>query len=474
MAGNSPGAIRAAILCSAALLAPLLRRTADSITSLSAALLLLLLWNPFSIANAGLQFSFAATIGIYLVGQPLYQYWRRPLPRKWQRILSFPCSVLAVSLGSMLFTLPLTAWYFGHFPLIAPLSNVLTHWSASLSFLGGVLSICSGAIWQPLGLVIAAIINLPLAFFLFCARALAKLPFAALSLQSSYYLAFLLFLYCLILLYAFFWRRGSRRPIYPLCACVFALCLSMLLTSITSWKTPFSLTVLDVGQGQSIALSSGGYRALIDCGGSKQAGSIASDFLSNQGATSLDLLVLTHYHEDHINGVSELMSRIDVHTIAVPDSYDSGRETIEALALQYHSEIWYIDEESHIPFGQGELVLYPPLSLVEDNEAGLSILPTFHQWEALITGDMGEEREGDLLRAYPLPDIELFILGHHGSRYSSGPALLEALSPELSVVSVGHNNYGHPAEETIKRLSDFGITLYRTDQMGHITISVYD
>lgn len=238
VAGSSPGAIRAALLCSATLAAPLFRRTADPITSLFAALFLLLLYNPFSIANAGLQFSFAATFGIYLVGQPLYQYWQRHVPQKWRKFLSLPLSVLAVSLGAMLFTLPLTAWYFGQFSLIAPLSNLLTHWSASFSFLGGVLSICAGAIWQPLGLVISAVIKLPLAFFLFCARTLAKLPFAALSLQSPYYVAFLLFLYILILLYAFFWRKGIRRPIYPLCACVLTLCLSTLLTSMTTWKTP--------------------------------------------------------------------------------------------------------------------------------------------------------------------------------------------------------------------------------------------
>lgn len=168
------------------------------------------------------------------------------------------------------------------------------------------------------------------------------------------------------------------------------------------------------------------------------------------------------------------MSRIHVRTIAIPDNPDPGRDMIEDLALQYQSEVWYIKEETHISFGEGELILYPPLLSVGDKEAGLSVLPTFHQWEALITGDMSGEREDDLLRTYPLPDLELFILGHHGSRYSSSTALLETLSPDISVASVGQNNYGHPAEETLQRLSDCGSTLYRTDQMGHITISVYD
>lgn len=476
MTGNGPGALRAAILCSAALLAPFLRRRPEPVTGLLAALALLLLISPYAIMDIGLQLSFAATLGIHLLGRPVYHRWMHSLSRGRKKILSPILSLLAVSIGANLFTLPLCALYFGQVSLIAPLTNLITNWSICLCFLLGIVSVILGALFPPLGMAVAVAARLPLSFFLWVAQAAAGLPFAALTLDSVYYRAFFAFLYVLLLLYIYWWQRGQRRLLIPVCSLCCALCLCLLLTNWSLRQTSLQLAVLDVGQGQSIALTSGDRRALIDCGGSKSAGDIAASYFAGLGHHTLDLLVLTHYHSDHANGVPELFSRMQIAAIALPDTdhENSLRLEIERLALESGTQIWYIDTQSTLSLGAAQLTIYPPVNPEGQNEAGLSILCVMDDWEALITGDMDTRSEAQLLARYLMPDIELLVAGHHGSRYSSGETLLETVTPDLVAISVGaQNTYGHPAPDTLTRLEEYDLPIWRTDTMGTILISLY-
>lgn len=142
MTGNAPGTVRAAILSGMGLTAAYLNRQTHSLTALSAGLLVLLLANPYSIAAAGLQFSFLATLGIFVFGQRWSRLWAEKLPKRIHRLKGLT-DLAAVSLGAMLFTVPLSALYFGQFSLIAPISNLLTGWSVSFAFLGGT-GLCGG------------------------------------------------------------------------------------------------------------------------------------------------------------------------------------------------------------------------------------------------------------------------------------------------------------------------------------------
>lgn len=90
----------------------------------------------------------------------------------------------------------------------------------------------------------------------------------------------------------------------------------------------------------------------------------------------------------------------------------------------------------------------------------------------LITGDMDAKTEEKLISDDPLLDIEVLIVGHHGSKYSTGEELLDAVKPEIGIVSVGRNSYGHPSEEALRRLVRAGVTVYRTDKQGNIHILV--
>ena len=472
MTGSGPGTVRATILYVLALLAPLLGREYNCFTGLSAALLLLLALNPWAVTSASLQFSFLSTLGLLLFGEKWNTAWLKPLPRKAKRWLRPVFGIVAISLASMLFTVPLSWYYFGRFSLIAPLSNLCTTWAASLSFVGGALSVLLGAVCFPVGHALAALVGLPIRYVFWFAGKASGIGLAALEMDRGYYALWALFVYGLVLLYLLAPKQG-KRPMLPICSGVVTLCLAALLTAKTAQSQGLALTVLDVGQGQSVVVTSQKSRALIDCGGTKRPGDTAATYLQSIGSSNVDLLILTHFHEDHAGGVPQLLDRVKVGAIAAPnvDADSPLRQEIEAKAAEKNIPLHYVTETCTVELGQAQLTLYAPVgSGGESNEQCVSVLCAKDGWEALLTGDMPGEEEVRLANRENLPDIECLIAGHHGSKYSTSEALLQATRPELAVVSVGRNTYGHPAPETLARLEDAGAAIYRTDRHGSITI----
>lgn len=287
-----------------------------------------------------------------------------------------------------------------------------------------------------------------------------------------YFTAWAGFVYLLFALYLLS-RAKEKRPILPVCACVITFCLSALLTASTVRQSDLTLSVLDVGQGQSVAVFSGNSVALIDCGGSGDPGDTAATYLQSFGRNTVELLILTHFHEDHAGGVPTLMERMKVRAIAMPDvDEDSAlRREIETMAEEQGTTLYYITRTSSVTIEGTTFTLYAPAADSGDsNEQCLSVLCTGGDWDALFTGDMPMEEELRLLNRESLPDIELLAAGHHGSKYSTGENFLAALRPEIAVISVGYNTYGHPTPETLARLEAIGAEIYRTDEQGTITI----
>ena len=483
VAGNTPSVTRAAVMVLLLQLAPLCRRDRDGPTSLGLALMLLLIWNPFSAAHVGLQLSFASVAGIELFSERIGLGMMAPLRRRrggppWTRPLRWLCfagiSALATTLGAMVFTVPLVAWHFGYLSVIAPLSNLLVIDTVSLVFLGGLFLGLLGAAVPAAGLL-APPVEWLARYVQRVIDGLGGLSMASVPLNSFYYGAWLVL--CYLLLAGWLAARGPKRPILPVCACVSTFCLSLMLTAADFHTGALTAVVLDVGQGQSVLLRSGSFLALVDCGGDApaDAGDVAADYIQSLGRSRLDLLVISHCHADHANGVPQLLERVEVGAIALPDT-EAGeglREEILSLAEEKGIPIQFVASDTAYLLENGaSITLFPPLGVGTDtNELGLSLLATADGFDVLITGDMSGEVEELLLTHTALPDIELLVAGHHGSATSTTQALLEAVRPELAVISAGANNrYGHPARETLERLAAIGAEIYRTDLQGTVVI----
>ncbi|NLF34407.1 MAG: DNA internalization-related competence protein ComEC/Rec2 [Clostridiales bacterium] len=477
VAGNTPSVVRAGVMQLLLLAAPLANRESDSLTSLSAVLALLLLQNPFAARHIGLQLSFASVAGIFLFARPLYLTLSAPLPQKkalWLTPVRFLLRVLATSLAAILFTIPLVAFHFQMVSLISPLSNLLTLWAVSAAFGGGLLAGLAGLVVMPLARGLALVISPMVRYLNWVIPLLSGVPLAAVTMESFYYRAWLVFLYA-VLAISLLWRGEKARPLLPAALCVLTFCGAVLFTNLTFRSGDLTVAVLDVGQGQSVVLRSGDRVAMVDCGGSdgSTAGNTAADYLTDLGRGTLDVLVLTHYHSDHAGGVPQLMERIRVSAIVMPDVDPSStlRQWIAELAKEQGVPVLFLTEDTVFPLGDSDLTVYAPLGDGGVNEEGLSILCSAGDFDVLLTGDMPSPVEAKLVRHGNLPDIELLVVGHHGSKYSTSEDFLDAVTPELAVISVGYNSYGHPTDEVLTRLAQRHIELYRTDWMGTVTVT---
>ena len=486
MAGCTPSIVRAAVMILLLQIAPVLGRERDSATALGTALLLLLLWNPFSAANVGLQLSFAAVAGILLCTGRIQAGLTACLPFAgaergspgWfiRRALYILAGTLSATVGAGVFTTPLTALYFNSVPLISLLSNLLTLWAVGGLFGGSLLLGLLGMTPLPLAVPLAKLLSLLGGYLNWMIGALAQPAFSAVTLDTFYYRAWLVFVYLLVLFTLL--QRGKRRWIFPACAGVFTLCLTMLFNSLSFWQGAGAVTALDVGQGQSVLVRSGGFTALVDCGGDgpENAGDIAAGYLGDRGVRRLDLLVLTHFHEDHANGVVQLLRRMEVDRLAIPDvdGENPVRQEILALAEERGTEILYVRTDTALTFADGRTIrLFAPLGSGETNEEGLAFLSSQGEFDVLITGDMGADVERLLLEHTAFPEVEVLAAGHHGSKYSTSQALLDQIQPDYVLISVGADNrYGHPAQGTLERIAASGAQIYRTDLSGNVTVSL--
>ena len=489
MVGATPSVVRAAIMQILLLLAPAFNRENDRVTSISFALACILAANPYAVANVGLQLSFGSVVGIQIVGLPLNQWLMRKgnvmcdtgkvgwIVSIRKKLVRFVCSTFSVSIGAMLFTAPLTAWQFGTVSLLSPLSNLIALPLVEISFVLGLVGSVIALLVPPLGMLI----GLPAVW---CVRLLQTVvpaladtvPYATVRIAGPFLVAWLLLAYSLLMLNLLWRGRGKRRPLLSAAAAAVSFAAVIGLNGAAFQSGDMTVSAIDVGQGQSVLIRMGEQWTLVDCGGNEQenAGDLAADYLESLGRHRLDYLVLTHYHEDHANGIPQLLDRISVETIFLPDVEPEAplRKEIIQIAETKQVEICFVQTDTQLELvGGGTLKIYPPLGQEEDiNELGLSVLASAGDFDTLVTGDMGSEVEQLLLQHTVLPDIELMVVGHHGSRYSTSEELLEATRPEQAIISVGRNSYGHPTQEVLDRLEQAGAEVYRTDLQGTVTV----
>lgn len=480
MVGMSPSVVRACIMQIFLLIAPLFRRGSDPLTSLAAALLVILLCNPFAAASVSLQLSFSATLGMVLLSPRLYKLltgWYKGKCRPLRTALCFVAANLSATLSAVVFTAPLTAWYFRIFVLVAPLSSLLAVPAAGWSFMAAFVTALLGFVWLPLVRLLGWISWALVRYILWIANGMMSWRYHAVYFTNPYLIYWLLFLYAAFIGCAAT-PDGKRK--YLLASALSALTLTAAIWVNRQDYQYGVLTALtlDVGQGESVILTSGGETALVDCGSSnsyKDPGGLAADTLHSMGVRELSAVVVTHYHADHTNGMYEVLRRIPVQTIYLPDIEDEYgvRERLVSLAEEKGAQVTYVTKETADTLGDTVLTIYPPVQSGGDlNELGLTALASAGDFDLLITGDMSGSTEKKLVETYALPDIEVLVVSHHGSRYSSNIRFLKAVTPEAAVISVGDNNYGHPSEETLQRLLAVGADIWRTDQQGTIRITV--
>jgi len=490
--GADPPVVRAAIMGSLYIIAIHLGRQAHALISLVVAAFLMTLLNPFTLWGLGFQLSFAATLGLILF-VPSWQGWLvSHLDSLSWGLLSSGLKVLGesiiVTLAAQIWVLPIILHNFRQFSFVSLLSNALIVPAQSgVMILGGVATIL-GFIVLPLGQVLAWAAWLFLRWTVFVVQLTAQWSWAAVDI-GGFSLGLAGLFYGVLL--AFWMVRGSsfsgqrsekppakRLPILAILGTLTVVALVVWLALFTLPDGRLHVSFLDVGQGDSILIESpNGHQILIDGG----PGPVAVTFALGKALPfwdrSLDLVLLTHPQEDHLVGLIEVLKRYQVGLLL-----DSGEE----CASEACGRFWELVEAKEIPYRKAEAgmqvelgdgvrmeVFHPPPELLRGtgsdvNNNSVVLKVTRGRASLLLTGDIEEEGERALLASgQPLRSLVLKA-PHHGAATSSTPPFLREVSPQLVIISVGENKFGHPAPETLAKLSS--LTTLRTDEEGTIEV----
>lgn len=239
-----------------------------------------------------------------------------------------------------------------------------------------------------------------------------------------------------------------------------------------------SVHYLDVGQGDSEFVQlPNGECMLIDAGDMNYGGEITEQ-IKSLGYDKIDYLIATHPHADHIGGMSEVIENFEIGEIYMPRA-TTNTATFEELLNTISDKGLSIStarSETVIEEGGGlTMEFLAPCSAEYDdlNNYSAVLKITYNDSSFIFTGDAEDVSENEMLEnSYSKLNADVLKVGHHGSKYSTTEDFLNAVSPEYAVISCGKDNsYGHPHSETVKRLTDAGVKLYRTDRLGAVTIS---
>ena len=481
MVGCTPSVVRSCVMAGFVLLAPLAGREGDTPTALSGALLAILLANPFAAASVSLQLSFAAVAGLLLPAPKIYAGLTRLGPKKLLgaagTLWRFFSATTAASLGVMLTTAPLSAVYFGTVSLAAPLSNLLVLWMAPALFACALLATILGGAFPALAWLAMGPEWLG-RYLLWAARLAAGIPGHSVYFTRPALWLWMAGTYALLALCLLVrgrrWKWGAALVLSA--ACLLAVKAG---PRMQVRNDRLTAVAVDVGQGAAMLFHSGDRTVLVDCGSlnsPRMAGQAVAVVMEEYGWDKLHCVVLTHYHEDHAGGLPWLLARVEAEEFLLPQLSGSDQEGLQqdvlALAEAHGAAVRYIETPRSAALGEGVLTVYPPVSEGGVNEMGLTVLCTAGDLDFLITGDMNASTEKKLTALYELPDVEVLLAGHHGSKGSTSQELLEAVTPEGGIISVGQNRFGHPTQEAMDRMIQAGMELRRTDEEGNILIQV--
>lgn len=249
------------------------------------------------------------------------------------------------------------------------------------------------------------------------------------------------------------------------------LSINPAITPIKAVKGNVQVHFIDVGQGDAILIETPGHDAVLIDGGNNGKGNTILAYLQKEGIADIDYLIATHPDADHIGGLDEIMDGFPASVV-----YDNGENKTTKTYGDYLSRAQKSDYEvvkkgfSFTLDGVNFQVLHPSSSFkTEVNENSVVIRATYGNVDFLFTGDCEHSCEQDLLNSGAILDSEILKVGHHGSKTSTSDSFLDAVAPEIAVISVGDGNgYGHPYQGTLDKLSS--IEYYRTDLHGTVVI----
>ena len=513
--GAKVSSLRAGIMVSALLIAVLFDRQSSLFNAFLTAGFIILLWKPESILDVGFQLSFMAVGGILLVftllsqinddpvarmGEPTWsQKLMRGIPPNtffWEnlrlRVEKILIGGTVASLTVAAITLPVLIYQFNRISLVGIFLNILMVPMASLLIPAVLLMTIVGTISTTL----ANLFVLPALgitrLFLWVPEVFARSSFSSLHVPTPPSL-WLVFYFSVFLIGLFILRtQALNQEVSGLLKKSFIV--SILCTLVLfSWPRAFqfpsdklTISVLDVGQGESLLIEFPNGKTLIMDGGGfyknrlDVGGRVVAPFLWNRGIRKIDYMVATHSDNDHIRGLYSLLDLFPVkYFLTLGDNFVGRRlRNLQNQAREKGAKFLLLEMNEPIVVGEVRLIpLHPQPDQTSisdrrvDNDLSLVMRLEYRDFSMLFTGDISDKIEEKLAKIPKHIEVDILKAPHHGSRFSNSTTFIKAVSPDTVIFSSGYlNRMHHPHPETLERYQKVGVNIRRTDLHGAVQI----
>ena len=237
----------------------------------------------------------------------------------------------------------------------------------------------------------------------------------------------------------------------------------------------FEVHFIDVGQAESALIECDGETMMID-GGNVADSNVVAAYLKKEDVTELNYVVCSHAHEDHVGGLSGALSVTKADNIYAPKTETNTKayKNFKKKAEEQNVEIKHPNIGDEIQLGSSTVEFLGPVDEngKDLNSTSIVLKITYGNTSFLFTGDAESDEEEEILNSGADLKSTVLKVGHHGSRTSTSYPFLREVMPQYAVISVEKgNSYGHPNEETLSKLSDAGVEVYRTDESGDIVMT---
>lgn len=488
MADFAVSAVRAALMGTMGMLPLLLKREKNFYSILLLAAFVLTLINPFYLLQAGFQMSFIATWGIVYLYQPLQGIFFQQV--NWWK------NAIIVPLAAQLALFPILAYHFNFVSLIGLIANIIALWLVFMAVLVGLLIYPISLIIPLLSEMLLIFIGGIIYFFIAFLELITAIP-GYFTVKTPSLAAIVFYYMTIIFLVA--GQKGQLQSLgkyffkWHFKKAIIFVGIFLLIGTGVSWYHTYEtdvleIVVLDVGQGDAIFIRlPNGKHVLIDGGGVPSRGDfntfdvgekVLLPYLNHRGVKELALVVNTHGHYDHVAGLLPVVNQIKVNHVllsplsATSETYETFLNCLEdkriPTTIAKRGQKINLDERVTL------MVLHPD-NLIKGtssdlNENSVVIKLTYGDFSMLFTGDIEKNAMLQLVRAdLPLAS-NVYKVAHHGSNTGLVAEFLAAVNPQVAIIPVGKNNFGHPHPDLLTYFAEKQITVYDTYSHGAITI----
>lgn len=485
MTGLGPSVIRAALMLLIILIGKLIDRDTHSVSLLSLVAMIMLIYNPAYINDVGFQLSFIVTFGILTTGNVLFEKLKETKVPEW-----ISGSIL-LPIVAQIWIAPIQMFYFSTFSLYSVFANILSVPFISIVSFGGFVSSIF-AIFSPYTKFICIptdfILNFLLKAIVFISTSFANLPNSLIETTHPSILQISIYYSIVILLTIIIKNHQEKQIIKKLGITSLILTLCLLITIIKIPNHKLELITFDVQNADCFLIKSPNEKYfIIDTGrspyktGKSQASSTIIKYLKDRGIKNIEGLIITHFDTDHAGGAYDIIKNLNVKEVYL-NSYTDKSHTAQLVyktLQEYKKQPQIINSNQNIYKEENSFnikVFYANIPYTSknkkdiqsiENENSIISLIQYKNFDILFMGDAGIKAYQKIEKQIPT-NIEVLKVGHHGGKHTVNQSMLSKINNQVSIISTGKNNFGHPNKGTLNELRKTQI--YRTDYDNSIKL----